>query len=124
MPLLLDPMGVCRRLDRGARPLRQRSVNINLVLCRNVWKWFVSRLAHFHDELLEASRGAEQQHADRSVALDLETMRDVARPENKCARSGHRPLAVAHERHLAFEDIKPFVLETMRVVRRLSLIHI
>src|SRR4029453_11362484 len=108
MPLFLDPMGLRHRLDSGARPLRQRSVNIDLVLCRSLWKRFVSRLAHFHDELLEASRGAEQQHAHGSVALDLETMRDVARPENKCPRSGHRPLAVARKRYLAFEDIKGF----------------
>jgi len=84
-------------------------MDIDLVLCRHLGKRFVSRLAHLQDELFEASRRAEQQHAHWRVALDAETMRDVAWPEDKCAGASQRPFAVAHERHLAFQDVPRFV---------------
>jgi len=106
------------RLDRGARPRRQRSMDIDVVLRCHLGKRFVSRLAHLQDELFEASRRAEQQHAHWRVALDAETMRDVAWPEDKCAGASQRPFAVAHERHLAFQDVPRFILQTMSVVWR------
>lgn len=45
-------------------------------------------------------------------------MRDVARPEDVRARPGQRPVTVAYEGHFALEDIKRFVLEMVRMVRR------
>src|SRR4249919_568549 len=111
---------VCRR---RIRLLWQRPEDVDSIFrrhgheFRHVWRsrrW----LTHLRHELVEAAGCTEKQHACGRVAEHLETVRNVARPEDVRARPGDRPVTVAHEGHVTLEDIERFVLEMVRMVRR------